>query len=89
MKPGHKYCEICHRNEALGDLCKECCRSYDRALAKDSTTLSGLIWAARRARRFALQKYEAVPPPVSIHDLIQNSHGQAVSIVRPKGATEK
>jgi len=89
MKPGGKYCEICGVEEAVGDLCKTCCRSYDRALEKDSTTLSGLIWAARRARRFALAKHKVVPPPVSIHDLIQNSHGQAVSVVRPKGATSK
>ena len=47
-------CPVCRRYRIGRRLmCDPCGRSYDRALARDETTIALIEWAARRARRFA------------------------------------
>ncbi len=47
-------CVVCRRPTGRPvPLCPSCCRSYDRAAAKDSTTMALLTWAAQRAWKFA------------------------------------
>lgn len=48
-------CVVCRRRYKDGDrfMCNQCGRSYDRARDKDVTIMACIIWAAKRARRFA------------------------------------
>jgi hypothetical protein len=51
---GPVRCGICNRRRAVVGWCDDCRESYDRALrTDDGTVLATVMWAARRARRFA------------------------------------
>lgn len=55
-------CVVCCRPTARGILCRPCGRSYDRDRDRDMTILACIAWAARRARRFALENARRVRP---------------------------
>lgn len=49
-EPGESMCIVCGCYVADPRMCKSCCRSYDRSLAKGATVLAAIVWAANRAR---------------------------------------
>lgn len=49
-------CVVCRKRRASMLLCDPCGRSYDRDLKRNMTLAGAIEWAAKRARRFALQK---------------------------------
>ena len=50
-------CGVCYaRMPDRGQLCSQCAKSFDRARrSDDGTVLAAMLWAASRARRFALR----------------------------------
>lgn len=49
-------CVFCTKPEEP-EMCPRCSRSYDRSRRTDDGTLHAMmVWAARRARRFALKE---------------------------------
>jgi len=51
---GRSLCAICNRRRAVIGWCDQCRKSYDRMHSTgDGTVLTTILWAARRARRFA------------------------------------
>lgn len=58
MKRGRRsrLCVVCLLRPASIIMCDLCGRSYDRDAARDATIAAVVVWAARRARRFALAR---------------------------------
>lgn len=55
-KPLDARCEFCLGKGAIR-MCPKCSKSYDAWTCKDDGTLfSAMLWAARRAARFAIAK---------------------------------
>jgi hypothetical protein len=51
---GRALCAICNRKCAVVGWCDACRKSYDRAhRSDDGTVLASILWAAKRARKFA------------------------------------
>lgn len=51
-------CLVCGEAQTnRGSMCSSCGRSYDRYSFKDSSVMSALIWAAKRARRFERKRW--------------------------------
>lgn len=49
-------CAVCERPVKLHELlCPACLRSYKRTTDKDVTFGATVVWAAQRARRFAMR----------------------------------
>ena len=46
-----RLCVVCLRPGA--SMCALCCRSYDRSAHAEDSVLEAMLWAAKRARRFA------------------------------------
>lgn len=52
-----EMCLVCEKRRRAGHLlCGPCGRSYDRVRDKDVTVGAAIVWAARRARRFAKER---------------------------------
>lgn len=52
---GSNRCGICNRRRSVVGWCDECRKSYDRMTrTSDDTVLTTVMWAVRRARRFAI-----------------------------------
>lgn len=59
-------CEICRENERTGvAMCGACCQSMDRSrtLRKDESQLPLLVWAVRRAWKFAKRATPSASSP--------------------------
>lgn len=55
------FCIICGRPTRTGNLCLACCRSYDRTIAKDSTTGGIIEWCAARVWKIARDRMRERP----------------------------
>lgn len=59
LKTSPKQCAVCgrHRIDVGTALCEPCMKSLKRVEARDMTILAAIVWAARRARKFATERF--------------------------------
>jgi hypothetical protein len=48
-------CAICGLGRRMY-MCTACCKSYERHSYGESTVIGAIVWAARRSRRFAIER---------------------------------
>ncbi len=52
---GNPRCSVCGTERSMR-MCAACGKSYERYAFRDAAVLAAIVWAARRARRYAVAR---------------------------------